>query len=191
MSYSDLYTFCQSLQVPVSRKRLTPKIKELCGIESIKVYKTTMDTDILLGYFVSPGAAVSVELPNITASVPTIVVARDLNHCWQRFVVIKELMHLFDTDLEKLGNAEELEGLVTELVTPQPTRSIAVASEVTAFWRAIGIMCPEGKRQEFQRLRDAQKMSDLTIATEIRMPVLLVPSLFEANYKQIVSAIMQ
>ncbi len=190
MSYAALYSFCQTLPTPIRRTALKAKIKELCGVNAVKVIRTNLDTNVLLGYFVSPGDCVAGGLPNITAKVPTIVVARGLDYVGERFVVIKELMHLFDTDLEKVGTAEDLEALLTGLISPQPTRSISVGSEVRAYWQAIGVMCPEARRQEFQRQRGARKITDAEIAAALGMPEFHVTSLFEGNYKEIISNLL-
>ncbi|MET4570627.1 hypothetical protein [Rhodanobacter soli] len=189
MSYAALHAYCQQLPIPVSRKRLYPKLKELCGVDNLKVYKTGISTEKLLGFFVRPGEGIA-GLPNLTAAAPTIVVSRSLNYCWERFVCIKEMMHLFDDELQKLGTAEEFESLITEMIGPLLNRSLAGESEVIAFWRAMGIMCPEAQRQEFHRLRDAKKITDLQIAQNLRMPELHVPSLFDPNYKVFITRIM-
>lgn len=189
MSYAALHAYCQQLAIPISRKKLYPKIRELCEIDKFRVCKTGMCVDDILGFFVSPGSDIAA-LPNWTPEVPVVVISRSLNHCWERFVTIKELMHLFDGELEKVGAGEELESLITEMVGPQPDRSIAMLSEIRAFWRAMGIMCPEGKRQEFRRMRDAGKITNLEIATQLLMPELHVPSLFDQNYKAIISSVM-
>lgn len=189
MSYAALHDFCQSQDIPISRSQLYPKIKKLCGIEKLVIRKTGMCVDNVLGFFVRPGTEIAA-MPNWVPGVATVVVSRDLNYCWERFVVIKELMHLFDSELDKLGAAEEFESLIAEMIGPLPERSVAMESEIVAFWRAIGIVCPEAKRQEFHRQRDAGRTSNLDIATALRMPELYVSALFEPNYKAILSSMM-
>lgn len=117
---------------------------------------------------------------------PLIKVARELTPAWQRLVIVKEVMHYFDTDLEKVTTAQEFEELVSEFSSEKPEDSPAMASEIRALWRALAALCPESLRQQYQRRRTAGEIDDEQIARELKIPIEYVPHLFDPGFKQLV-----
>lgn len=186
MSYAALYEYCQDLPVPVSRSKIIPKVVELARRPRRPlVLLRTMDPATIAGFIVFPDEDADPAHPFVRwgRGEPVICVARSLNYCWQRFVVIKELMHYFDPPLEKVNTPEDFGALLTEFAAPQPDRSLAMNSEVSALWMALGIMCPEIRRQSLERRRAKGELTDLDIAQELKMPAAYVPLLFTAQYK--------
>jgi hypothetical protein len=51
-----------------------------------------------------------------------VVVARGLNRCWERFVYVKELMHVFDGVDEATDSGEKFESMLEGLVMPTSAR---------------------------------------------------------------------
>lgn len=191
MSYRTLYEFCQDKAAPVSRKIIQPRACELTGVAGVKVfYDDDLPVTALRGYFLS---ASNQEHRFIKQSggAPVIVLQRGMNYCWTRFVWVKELMHLFDTALDYVSSGSELEDIITGLSTPPMQRSPQLASEVLCFWRALALLCPEAKRQEYlQRREKGEGLADLQIATELRIPQQYVPSLFGTQFKTIVARLL-
>lgn len=191
MSYAALYEFVQTQnELPIRRKAFLDKVAELTGVPAAKVIMSGLEHRSALGYFVSPNNQDHPFIKQTGGDRPVIVVARGLNRCWQRFVMLKELMHCFDTGLQLVGSGQDFSALLEEFVVPLPDRSMAMESEVRGFWMALSLFCPEARRQELLRLRDQQAMSDLDIATEIRLPEAYIPNLFDPNYKAIVTSLM-
>lgn len=186
MSYAELYRFCQTLRVPVSRSQIIPKLVELTRRPRAPlIMRRTMDPAIIAGFIVWPGQT-DHPFARLGRGEPIIVVARAHNYCWERFVVVKELMHCFDESLERVSTGEEFESLITEFGGPQLERSIAMNSEVKALWMALGLLCPEETRQDLERKRSVGEMSDMDIATLLKIPVAFVPTLFHPAFKTII-----
>lgn len=192
MSFKELYEFAQHLQIPVGRNDLINKVCELTNKPKPRCCKEAMDTNRIRGYFVTPGIVSNERLQVLSDGKPLIVVARDLNYCWERFVIIKELMHYFDTPLEQVSSADEFNSLLDSFTASAPSldRSEAFNSEITGFWMALGVLCPETKRQELLRSHEQSDLPFIEIARLLRIPEQYVPHLFTPNYKNIIARLL-
>lgn len=188
MSYKELYAFCQDLTPAISRKTLKAKVLELSGQRGVSTRRTTLDISVCRGFFLS---ADNTEHPIVQQhGQHVIVLARDLNKCWERFVFVKELMHFFDSKDESTDSGDEFEKLLQDLflggtaVTPQSK------SEVKCFWMALGALCPEEYRQRFSEDRKAGHIDDYAIALQLRIPQQYVTRLFEPRYDTIMEMLL-
>ena len=93
MSFADLHDFCQEQPIHVNRNVVRAKIYELAGIDRIAYMRTSLDTTKCRGFYVSPQNKDHPIVKQFGCHV--VVSARDLNRCWERFVVVKEMMHVF------------------------------------------------------------------------------------------------
>lgn len=192
MSYAALYERCQDFAPPISRTLIADAAAEIVRLPRRPHFYMTdsMLAPDLRGQFIPPGDTEH-PLAKYCKGVPMILVARDLNRCWERFVYVKELMHLFDTALEKVSTAPEFEQLVLAMNTPPPGERLeSVNSEIMAFWMALGCLCPENLRQEMQRRRELLELTDLEIATALRIPEQHIPRLFAADFKRIMHTLL-
>lgn len=185
MSYAALYEYCQQLSVPVSRRHIIPKVCELAKRKNKpKVMLSGLDPAIVAGFILWPGVSTH-PFARYGDGEPVIVVARAHNNCWQRFVVVKELMHYFDKPLEHVSSAEDFCALVTEFSSPAlEHRSASMGSEVKGLWMALGLFCPEPLRQDLQRKRAAGEIDDSDIATMLKIPLAYVSALFHKDFKE-------
>ncbi|KRG43186.1 hypothetical protein ARC78_07415 [Stenotrophomonas pictorum JCM 9942] len=185
MSYSNLYERCQGLGgEKISRTVLVPLICEAASKPRPKVMLSSLNPEIIRGYFVTAHSEHPFAKFARAPGGSVIVVAREMNYCWKRFVEVKEMMHLFDENSQLVGTAAELESLINEFTAPQPVRSSALQSETSALWMALGVLCPEVKRQEFERVRAQGKISDDEIAERLKIPKRYVSHLFDVRYKR-------
>lgn len=192
MSYAELYRYCQNLPTPISRAAVIPKVVELTRRpRKPLILIRSMDPAHLAGFIVFPGPDANPDHPIVRwgRGEPVIFVARPLNYCWRRFVVIKELMHYFDPPLARVSTESDFEALVTEFSAPQLDRSRAMDCEVRALWMALGIICPEEQRQQMERQRLVGAIDDATIAERLKMPLAYVPLLFHTHFKEIIAGL--
>lgn len=180
--YGELYTYCQSLDLHIGRNEVLKKVEEIIG-QKIAIVSAGLDIAKVRGYFLSSSKTDS-GLVKQQKGAHVIVIGRANNRCWTRFVIFKELMHCFDHPLERTSSRADFGGLIEEFSSPNVARSLQMESEVKALWMALGIVCPEQHRIEFQKLRDDGKRSDMDIAKELLIPAQHIPSLFHPNYKE-------
>jgi hypothetical protein len=184
MSYKELYAFCQTLSPKISRRDIRKKSLELTSVPRIRHVRTTMDTAISRGYFLRPQNSAH---PIVSAiGNHAIVTARDLNYCWERFVYVKELMHLFSLAAQATDTGDKFESLLNEFAGPSTVASPQMEAELVAFWMALGVMCPESKRIEYEKQRAASEIDDYSIALDLRIPQQYVPRLFDRRYSSII-----
>jgi hypothetical protein len=185
IEFLELYEYCQTLKPRVSRAKLKKKIIEMNGVAP-NVIKSSMDTSVSRGFFMSA------QNPNNKYSLngDTIILARELNYCWERFVYTKELMHLFDTEQERVNTDERLKGLLNSFEVQTIVNSQdPFKSELIAFWRALCCLCPEENRQEFLSLYSKGHIDTYGIALQLRIPEQYVSRLFDSNFSEIIEKI--
>tara|TARA_R110002110_G_scaffold3104_27_gene16021 strand:+ start:1075 stop:1641 length:567 start_codon:yes stop_codon:yes gene_type:complete len=184
MTYRDLYDFVQTQDIHIKRTALRDRITAAYG--PLKVMQTGIDTNVSRGYYLSPK---NTEHPFVKmCGSCVILIARDQNRCWQRFVEFKELMHIFDDPSEASDTGEVFDRLLAEFSGAATLeRSPQMTSEIKAFWMALSLCCPEEKRAEFQNQRLAGTTDDYSIALALRVPQQYVPNLFGPNYQPILA----
>lgn len=188
--FKYLYEYCQTLTPKVSRELILPKIHEITGVENVRTIKSGLDITVTRGYFLSAQNKENHLVRQFGCNL--IVLARDQNKCWERFVNTKEMMHLFDEDGEPTSTPEELEKLLTDFEMPSATEapSHQTISERKGFWMALACLCPEKSRIEFKSLRDKGHIDNYGIALQLRIPEQYVPLLFQSRYRMIVDALI-
>lgn len=189
MSYRELYEYCQNLPTPISRRELTPNVCRLTGKPKPRVIFSGIDPEIVRGYFIVPGSDHPFAKWAYGPDGAVIVIARDMTNCWKRLVEVKELMHLFDNSLQLVGDADSFQQLISEFVAPSPDRSAPFESESLALWMALGVLCPEERRQEYARGRATGKVVDMDIAQALKIPVRYVPHLFHPAFRRYVDQV--
>ncbi|HEY2710063.1 MAG TPA: hypothetical protein VGI95_18610 [Caulobacteraceae bacterium] len=107
------------------------------------------------------------------------------NYCWERFIEVKEYMHAFDSVTEATDSGNDFDVQLRDLTTAGTVEPCdQMIGEIKAFWRAMGVLCPEHVRQELiaERAVRGQELSDYAIAFRLKIPELYVPNLFEPWY---------
>lgn len=186
--FRDLYDFCQDLEPKVKRNVIINKVKDLTGIADLKVIKQTLDVSKIRGFFLS---AANQDSPLVRqAGRNLIVLARDQNNCWDRFVTIKELMHLFDTGAQKTSSGEQLMQLLSEFEVPKPLSSDPYASELASVWMALACLCPERYRLMFAEQIEKGHESPYGVALKLKIPERHVRNLIHPQYKSIIDSLL-
>lgn len=184
--FKEIYDYCQTLEIKVSRKDVIDKIKELTG-RPVRVLKTSLDTTIVRGFFLS---ANNTEHPFVLQNGQNVIVlAHGMNECWDRLISVKEAMHLLDADGECTNSAEKFEELISTWTYPSPTienSSPERKSDVSAMLKALTCLCPEKHRLEFLEQKTAGTIDDYKIALQLKIPQAYVPVLLSDNFKKAV-----
>lgn len=186
MTYTKLFTFCQTQKVHVKRNTIKEETLNLVGKPKVSVMMTGVDLEITRGFFVS---ARNTDHPLVQKfGTDIIVLARGMNRCWTRFVMIKELMHIFDDPAEQTSTDAEFDTLMTDLTSGNTPGEWApqMRSENRCHWMALALFCPEDERQDLLQKRDKKEITDYEIALRLRIPELYVRNLFRPNFTGIV-----
>ena len=122
--------------------------------------------------------------------------ASRLNYCWSRFVICKEMCQALFCDPDVVADSEaKMSQLCEELrLPPEQQADLAfsprLASEKVAEFAAWEIMCPLDDRREILNRRSrGQEIDDLAIAEAFRIPVAMIPRIFDETYVSVVSNI--
>jgi hypothetical protein len=183
MSFRELWDFRQDLKAPVVLADIRRKLRELTG-RGVVVHRVDADPDFFYGMYLSPRNEDTL-YHKVPAGAGAIVICKHLDPAWQRFVELKELMHLFDDPMQSTTTGEEFEALLTGLCEDLRggNRSPQHQSELDSIWMAISLICPEEMRTDFIQQRSAGKISDKEFADKVEMPEVWIPGLNNENYK--------
>jgi hypothetical protein len=182
--FKAVYDHCQTLQPVVHRNSVIRKIEEVTG-KKIRSGRIPLDTKVARGFFI---ALANTEHPFYKRFGGDIVVlAKPLNKCWERFVNVKEAMHLMDEDAEKTDSFEKFEELLNDWCTlPDMGIHAPGISDMVAMVMALACLCPEATRLEFKAELDAKHTDHFGIAVRLKIPEYHVPLLFSPHYLTLV-----
>lgn len=195
MSYKKLYDFAQTEEAfgqgkrYISRKILREKAIKLAGIEDIKQVSTGADLGVARGFWLTPTNKEHSLVRQLGCHI--VVTERGLNDCWSRFVFIKEMTHLFDSDEERTSSAEQFDNLLGEFACQGKSDELSPQwdAETSAVWKALALLCPEKTRLEFAEEKKAVKIDDYEIALRLKIPQFHVAKLFSENFTRMVNKI--
>jgi len=113
----------------------------------------------------------------------TVFTDRKLNLCEQRFVQVKELMHLFDSEVARTNSVDKFKMLLEEIEHDPVNPSAMYTSEHYTKWMALLILCPRKFRDPAKKRYDDDNASYYDIALEFRITEGLIPDLFSEFYE--------
>lgn len=193
MSYAQLYDSIQDHSLHIGRNTIKESVLSITGVNSIKILRTRKFTpDICRGLYLSPRSTQHF-LPS-TMGQNVIFVAAGQTKCWDRLIVVKELMHLLDGDAEAVDTGETFDKLLSDLFIGSTSGSQS-NSEYIAFWRALGVLAPEKIRlQEKENWKKEKaknnQSADYDVALKFKIPAAYIPFLFSEEYDTEISKIL-
>lgn len=194
MSYARLYDAIQGRPIYIKRNVIRDEILSITGIDKVSIIKTSRLTlNVCRGIYISP---LSIEHPfACTVGQHAILISRDLNRCWERLIIVKELMHLLDGDSEAIDTGEKFDRVLSEIFVNSGTICPQTRSEFRALWMALGVLVPEkirlSLRDEWIQAKSHGVISaDLDIAHKLKIPAIYIPFLFSPTYAQEVGSIL-
>ncbi len=189
MAFKELYKYCQTLNPKVSTKDIKRKAIEITGAKNVREIVQGLDVTKIRGYFLSHDNRDSSIVKIYGCNV--IVLARDMNDCWKRFVLTKELMHLFDKADVQTNTEVVFKDLLSEFEAPSPAnQSLQFKSEIAGFWMAIACLCPEESRLDFIDQFGKGHIDHYGIALKLKIPEQYVRQLFRRDYKDIIDVLL-
>ncbi len=193
MRFADLYNHAASLAGPVVRVQhdLAPYIKLHHGaVGEVNFWEVDLDPEISFGHLVfeyDRSSAYGEEY-----AIANIRFCEGLNRCWRRFVACKELMHVFDRDDERVTSRERFLQLMHELET-RPLygdMSRMLTSEHEAMWKALTVLCPKPRRDEFMQRWTEKSIGAYDIAVHFLIPADCVSALMGPYYDDVLAKLL-
>lgn len=182
------YDYVQTLEPKISRNKLRDKALEVTGNSAVKTVWTDLDKTKCRGFFLSASNMKARLVQQCGCNI--IVLPRDkLNNCWERFIYVKELMHLFDNREEATDSGDSFEILLNELQAGATIQTKQFQSELKCFWLALSALCPEEIRKEFKNSKEKGLVDDYGIATTLKIPQQYIPHLLSNRYHNEITSI--
>lgn len=109
-----------------------------------------------------------------------------------RFVLTKELMHVFDDEEEKAGTADRFRKLLSDIQNKPLTKhaSKMYLSEMECQWKAVLLLCPKVKRDTLMDDYVAKRLADFDIAQIFAIPEWLVSAVMHPYYDQVYNTLV-
>lgn len=191
MSFLDLYNNRQQFSGRIKRTQVLELVREHSGKDLTYFITGKITIDICRGMFLGVDDP---QRPEFKWAVGKnlIAIARGNNRCWQRMVLFKECMHLFDEPLQKVGTEDSFEDLIDTFVATSPgQRAPGMESEIVAFWMGLSMFASESERVELVQSRTSGEITDPQIAEKLKMPLQYVPNFMGEAYRSSISLILK
>lgn len=104
----------------------------------------------------------------------------------ERFVAIKEMMHCYFSSDD--GSATDSQ-IILDIHMRQffgksaTSQSLHVQAEYTALWMAMGVLCPEARREEYRLQLVAKECTIEEISKQIKAPTHIVQQLLSDQFE--------
>jgi hypothetical protein len=108
------------------------------------------------------------------------------NHPYaKRYIITKELMHVFDSNEQRTDSREKFLGLIREIQNKPMSQhaSEMYRSEMYTKWMALLILCPMTRRTEIVGLISKGEISVIEISSMLAIPESAVNSLLDEYYE--------
>ena len=172
--------------LPYQIETIRKAILRSVGAERMEIIEFDSPENPVLGKFVRyEMAPAPYALPETKID---IFYSQELNHCWRRFVVCKEMCHALENDEEmRVHTIDDLDRLIQALTLPSGASETLASfppfsAEKFAEFAALELLCPLRDRRALIRNGGRDTMSDLQIATLFRVPVQFIDLLFDPKY---------
>jgi len=200
MEFKDLYSFAEDAitereksgkktAVPV-RNLADEIIQKTIWLESVNIYPVDHHKNDPFGHYECHGNQES-HWEEADAWTALITYNNTLNICEKRFVVCKELMHVFDKEQSQVRNGDQYKILVTEIELRPINQSEQYISENTAQWMALLVLCPKIHRDKMVALAENDTISFFEVALKFRIPESVVQSLISEYYDSAYDLLIQ
>lgn len=193
MPYKTLYKRRQSEAEVLPRQWYVDDALELSWVSGLTIKASgRLDPARVRGMVISHG-------PNFIHDLEanyTVIVAEDIAPEMERFIVIKEIMHCYfgpDGGAWATDNSMSLDNHMRKFFGNSATViSAADEAEKKALWMAIGVICPEHIRLNYQRavLHD-KTMSFEDVAQKLAIPVHTTKALLSKQFEDEITHILK
>ncbi|KAA0577669.1 hypothetical protein [Azospirillum sp. Sh1] len=179
--------------LPYHIQPIRDSITQICNIDKISFIKFEEPDNPIIGRYLRYEGAMGVYSAGTCVDVQY---SSQLNYCWSRFVVCKEMCHaLLDDMNNRVSSPNELLKLVDHLLLPETSREVfaafpAFASERLAALAALELLCPIEDRMIVSKKRQAGTVSDAKIAEDFRIPRVIIKTAFDPKYIDFVAKLI-
>jgi hypothetical protein len=188
MPFSDLYSAVQASGTErISTNWLRERAIEFSLIRDVREqWSGAVDPHYLRGFYIEGpmGPPVSVEEHKALIVLSRSMCLGAQGEYMRRFILTKELMHVFDTDEEKANTRERFDKQIQRLKDPDAEPNAQHRAELKAYWRALGVLCTEEKRLEYKALLADDKIGWEVVAASLRIPLAQVRLMMDDNYER-------
>ena len=192
MKFIDLYDFSNNLDAEyTSSKLLILEVeKRHCNVDKILLYSVDIEKSVSLGHIKLRSYRQSPYGDMLNEA--SIRYDKTLNRCWQRLVVCKELMHVFDNKDERVDTDDKFKKLMSEFDSPPlaADSSPMYQSELRAQWMAIACLVPRRLKNFYTKEFLNGNMTDQVIATKLKIPKEYVSSFVSPYYDVVLEQLL-
>lgn len=186
--FKEVYDHCQTLTPVVHRNSVISKIVEVTGTP-VRSGRVPLDIKVSRGIFISNSNTSHPLYKKFGGNI--IILAKPLNPCWERFINVKEAMHLMDDEAEMTDSSDKFETLLNDWCSiPDMGTHAPGLSDLVAMGMALACLCPETSRREYAEQLAAKHMDHFAIAVKLKIPEYHVPLLFSPIYDKLLGVLI-
>ena len=100
-------------------------------------------------------------------------------------------MHLLDGAESATDTGETFDRVLTEIGGSTVKQSAATNAEISAWWKALAVLCPERVRQDLLKEKELGHITDYGVALRLRIPEFYVPYLLSKDFPARIEAFLK
>jgi hypothetical protein len=181
LDYKDLYDWAQAQSPKVSTNFIREQVLNNTDISNITERWYGFDIRVLWGLCLrGPFQLGAYNLKDDTEFL--IVIARDLDQAQRRIALTKEIMHVYDSLSERANNKLKMGAIFRYLLGTTTEIGAIEKTESRAFYRALGILCPESDRQDYILAKSKGEVRDYEFAARLQVPEFVCGALRDDDF---------
>lgn len=173
MSYAALVEYFAKIEdLPIPVNAVLDWIRTRTDHKDIRLYPVERHSSAFRGAFrrlaYPSGKAYSHEFEIVCQ----ILYGRDLSEEWQRLVIVKEALHVFDPDGSRVDTPDKVRKLIPQVITPDLRGApfVPAVEDYLGVYRAMAVLLPRHARTKLAAAVEADRRTPTESADYVKLP---------------------
>jgi len=173
MSYASLVEYFAKIEdLPIPVNTVLERICATTDHKDLRLYPVERHNKAFRGAFrrlaYPTGKAYSHEYEIVCQ----ILYGKDLPEEWKRLVIVKEALHVFDPEGNKVDTPEKVRKLIPQVITPDLRGApfLPAIDDYLGVFRAMAVLLPRHARTKMKAAVDAGTRTPTEIADYVKLP---------------------
>jgi hypothetical protein len=174
MSYIDLLNHFSNVELlPIPIDDIIDWIRQNTEHENIKLHAVSRENKAFRGAFrrtAMPSLRAYDSNPEVLNCV---IFGKDLPEDWQRLVITKELLHIFDNENESVKTKADVEALIPAIIFSdiRQLQAAPILNDKIGPLKAMRILMPDAARNKLEKAFSEGRRTSADIAHYVKLPL--------------------
>ncbi len=173
MSYAALVEYFAKIEdLPIPVNAVLDRIRSTTDHKDIRLFPVERHNKAFRGAFRRLAYPIGKTYSHEYEIVCQVLYGRDLPDEWKRLVIVKEALHVFDPEGNRVDTPEKVRKLIPQVITPD-LRDAPFGSAIDDYlgvFRAMAVLLPRHARTKLKAAADAGTRTSTEIADYVKLP---------------------